>query len=81
MVCHHLDSSVPEDVAVAESRIRLETFAAEDDIGVLTIHCSDRQAIGRVGEVAARAWQAADKMTDRLKEENRLNDNLRVKRH
>lgn len=65
MVCHHLNSSVQEDVSFAESRIRRETIAAEDvlhDIGALSIHSSDSQAMGRVGEVAARAWQTADKM-------------------
>src|SRR5712692_2020776 len=83
MVCHHLDYSVPEDVAFGESRIRRETTAAEDDIGALSIYCSGRQAIGRVGEVATRAWQTADKMkkiTVSLKKENSHNDNLCVKR-
>jgi urease alpha subunit len=61
MICHHLDSSVPEDVAFAESRIRHETIAAEDDIRALSIYCSDSQAMGRVGEVATRAWQTGDK--------------------
>jgi urease alpha subunit len=61
MVCHHLDSSVPEDVAFAESRIRHETIVAEDDIRALSTYYSDSQAIGRVGEVATRAWQTADK--------------------
>ena len=65
MVCHHLNPSVPEDVAFAESRIRRETIAAEDvlhDIGALSMYSSDSQAMGRVGEVSARAWQTADKM-------------------
>jgi urease subunit alpha len=65
MVCHHLDPSIPEDVAFAESRIRRETIAAEDilhDLGALSIISSDSQAMGRVGEVAIRTWQTADKM-------------------
>jgi len=87
MVCHHLNSSVPEDVAFAESRIRAETIAAEDvfhDKGILSMYSSDSQAMGRVGEVATRAWQTADKMkrmAGRLEEENGENDNLRVKRY
>jgi len=65
MVCHHLDPSIPEDVAFAESRIRKETIAAEDilhDLGALSIISSDSQAMGRVGEVLIRTWQTADKM-------------------
>jgi len=65
MVCHHLDSKIPEDVAFAESRIRPETIAAEDilhDIGAFSIMASDSQAMGRVGEVLCRTWQTADKM-------------------
>jgi urease alpha subunit len=65
MVCHHLDASIPEDVAFAESRIRKETIAAEDilhDIGAISIISSDSQAMGRVGEVITRTWQTADKM-------------------
>lgn len=87
MVCHHLNSSVPEDVAFAESRIRGETIAAEDvlhDIGALSMYSSDSQAMGRVGEVTTRLWQTADKMkkmTGRLKEEHGDNDNMRVKRY
>jgi len=87
MVCHHLNSSVPEDVAFAESRIRAETIAAEDvfhDKGILSMYSSDSQAMGRVGEVTTRAWQTADKMkkmVGRLDEENGENDNLRVKRY
>ena len=87
MVCHHLNSSVPEDVAFAESRIRAETIAAEDifhDKGILSMYSSDSQAMGRVGEVTTRAWQTADKlkkMTGRLKEEKGENDNFRVKRY
>ncbi len=87
MVAHHLNPSVPEDVAFAESRIRGETIAAEDvlhDIGALSMYSSDSQAMGRVGEVTTRAWQTADKMkkmAGRLKEEKNDNDNLRVKRY
>jgi len=65
MVCHHLDSSIPEDVAFADSRIRPETIAAEDilhDRGVFSMISSDSQAMGRVGEVIIRTWQTADKM-------------------
>jgi len=65
MVCHHLDASIPEDVAFAESRIRRETIAAEDilhDLGALSIIASDSQAMGRVGEVIIRTWQTAHKM-------------------
>ena len=65
MVCHHLDSKIPEDVAFAESRIRPETIAAEDilhDLGAFSIMASDSQAMGRVGEVLCRTWQTADKM-------------------
>ncbi|OLP62342.1 urease subunit alpha [Xaviernesmea oryzae] len=87
MVCHHLSPSIPEDIAFAESRIRKETIAAEDilhDIGAFSIISSDSQAMGRVGEVAIRTWQTADKMKrqrGRLKEETGENDNLRVKRY
>lgn len=87
MVCHHLNSSVREDVAFAESRIRGETIAAEDvlhDIGALSMYSSDSQAMGRVGEVSIRAWQTADKMkkmSGSLTEESGDNDNLRVKRY
>jgi len=87
MVCHHLSPSIPEDVAFAESRIRKETIAAEDilhDIGAFSIISSDSQAMGRVGEVAIRTWQTADKMKrqrGRLKEENGDNDNFRVRRY
>ncbi len=65
MVCHHLDKSIPEDVAFAESRIRRETIAAEDilhDMGAFSILSSDSQAMGRVGEVITRTWQTAHKM-------------------
>ncbi|AWI58217.1 urease subunit alpha [Sinorhizobium fredii] len=87
MVCHHLSPSIPEDIAFAESRIRKETIAAEDilhDIGAFSIISSDSQAMGRVGEVAIRTWQTADKMKrqrGRLKEETGDNDNFRVKRY
>ena len=65
MVCHHLDSKIPEDFAFAESRIRRETIAAEDilhDIGAFSIIASDSQAMGRVGEVITRTFQTAHKM-------------------
>jgi urease subunit alpha len=87
MVCHHLDSGIPEDVAFAESRIRKETIAAEDilhDMGAFSIIASDSQAMGRVGEVLIRTWQTAHKMKvqrGRLPEETGSNDNYRVKRY
>jgi len=87
MVCHHLDKSIPEDVAFAESRIRRETIAAEDilhDMGAFSIIASDSQAMGRVGEVLIRTWQTADKMKKqrgRLAEETGDNDNMRVRRY
>ena len=87
MVCHHLDSSIPEDLAFAESRIRKETIAAEDilhDLGALSMMSSDSQAMGRVGEVIIRTWQTADKMRRQrgpLSEETGDNDNARVKRY
>jgi urease subunit alpha len=87
MVCHHLDSSIPEDVAFAESRIRKETIAAEDilhDLGALSMMSSDSQAMGRVGEVIIRTWQTAHKMkTQRgaLTGDTERNDNVRVKRY
>ncbi len=87
MVCHHLDAGIPEDVAFAESRIRRETIAAEDilhDMGAFSIIASDSQAMGRVGEVAIRTWQTADKMKKqrgRLPEETGDNDNMRVRRY
>ena len=87
MVCHHLDKSIPEDVAFAESRIRRETIAAEDilhDLGAFSIIASDSQAMGRVGEVIIRTWQTAHKMKvqrGRLPEEAGDNDNVRVKRY
>src|ERR1700704_3113433 len=87
MVCHHLDSAIPEDVAFAESRIRKETIAAEDilhDLGALAMISSDSQAMGRVGEVIIRTWQTAHKMkTQRgsLPGDTERNDNARVKRY
>ncbi len=87
MVCHHLDKSIPEDVAFAESRIRRETIAAEDilhDMGAFSIIASDSQAMGRVGEVLIRTWQTAHKMKvqrGRLAEETGANDNFRTRRY
>ncbi len=87
MVCHHLDPSIPEDLAFAESRIRKETIAAEDilhDIGALSMMSSDSQAMGRVGEVVIRTWQTADKMKKQrgsLPGETGDNDNLRCRRY
>jgi urease subunit alpha len=89
MVCHHLDSSIPEDVAFADSRIRPETIAAEDilhDLGVFSIISSDSQAMGRVGEVIMRTWQTADKMKQQrgdLPEDVQIGggDNFRIKRY
>ena len=87
MVCHHLDPSIAEDLAFAESRIRKETIAAEDilhDLGALSMMSSDSQAMGRLGEVIIRTWQTADKMKKqrgRLKEEKGDNDNVRAKRY
>jgi urease subunit alpha len=86
MVCHHLDSSIPEDLAFAESRIRKETIAAEDilhDLGALSMMSSDSQAMGRIGEVILRTWQTADKMK---RQRGQLSgdggsDNQRVKRY
>ncbi|BCX17553.1 MAG: urease subunit alpha [Geminicoccaceae bacterium] len=87
MVCHHLDPSIPEDVAFAESRIRKETIAAEDilhDLGAISMMSSDSQAMGRVGEVITRTWQTAHKMKvqrGRLPEETGDNDNFRCRRY
>ncbi|MGB4062633.1 MAG: urease subunit alpha [Azonexus sp.] len=87
MVCHHLDPSIAEDIAFAESRIRRETIAAEDilhDLGAFSMMSSDSQAMGRVGEVIIRTWQAAHKMKlqrGALPEDNARNDNFRVKRY
>jgi len=87
MVCHHLDPSIAEDIAFAESRIRRETIAAEDilhDLGAFSMMSSDSQAMGRVGEVIIRTWQAAHKMKlqrGALPEDNARHDNFRVKRY
>jgi urease subunit alpha len=87
MVCHHLDSSIPEDVAFADSRIRKETIAAEDifhDLGAFSMIASDSQAMGRVGEVITRTWQTAHKMKVQrgpLAEDNEQMDNFRVRRY
>ncbi len=87
MVCHHLDPSIAEDVAFAESRIRRETIAAEDilhDLGAFSMISSDSQAMGRVGEVITRTWQTADKMKQQrgpLAEDAPGNDNFRAKRY
>ncbi|MDW3094384.1 MAG: urease subunit alpha [Gammaproteobacteria bacterium] len=87
MVCHHLDTKIPEDVAFAESRIRKETIAAEDifhDLGAFSMIASDSQAMGRVGEVICRTWQTADKMKKQrgpLEEDSSDNDNNRAKRY
>lgn len=88
MVCHHLDPSVPEDVAFADSRIRPETIAAEDilhDMGVFSMMSSDSQAMGRVAEVITRTWQTADKMKKQRgflpEDEKNENDNFRAKRY
>ena len=87
MVCHHLDPAIAEDIAFAESRIRRETIAAEDilhDLGVFSMMSSDSQAMGRVGEVIIRTWQAAHKMKLQrgpLPEDSARNDNFRAKRY
>jgi urease subunit alpha len=87
MVCHHLDPSIAEDVAFAESRIRRETIAAEDilhDLGAFSMISSDSQAMGRVGEVITRTWQTADKMHKQrgpLEGDGPGNSNFRVKRY
>ena len=87
MVCHHLDPSIAEDIAFAESRIRRETIAAEDilhDLGAFSMMSSDSQAMGRVGEVLIRTWQTAHKMKlqrGALKEDTAKNDNMRVRRY
>ena len=87
MVCHHLDSSIAEDVAFAESRIRRETIAAEDvlhDLGAFSMIASDSQAMGRVGEVICRTWQTAHNMKVQrgpLSEDSDRSDNYRVKRY
>lgn len=87
MVCHHLDPSIAEDVAFAESRIRRETIASEDilhDLGAFSMISSDSQAMGRVGEVIMRTWQTAHKMKVQrgtLPEDTGENDNFRIKRY
>lgn len=87
MVCHHLDPSIAEDVAFAESRIRRETIAAEDilhDLGAFSMISSDSQAMGRVGEVITRTWQTADKMKKQrgaLDGDGARNDNFRARRY
>ena len=87
MVCHHLDASIPEDVAFADSRIRKETIAAEDilhDLGAFSMIASDSQAMGRVGEVIIRTWQTAHKMKVQrgsLPEDSKGADNFRVRRY
>jgi urease subunit alpha len=88
MVCHHLDPSIPEDLAFAESRIRKETIAAEDilhDLGALAMMSSDSQAMGRVGEVIIRTWQTAHKMKVQRgplpEDKGKGNDNFRAKRY
>ena len=89
MVCHHLDKSIPEDLAFAESRIRAETVAAEDvlhDTGAISMISSDSQAMGRVGEVVARTWRTASKMREFRGPLSSLGDsdgcdNARVKRY
>lgn len=87
MVCHHLDKSIQEDVAFADSRIRPETIGAEDvlhDMGVFSMMSSDSQAMGRIGEVITRTWQTAHKMKAQrgpLPEDGSENDNFRVKRY
>ena len=87
MVCHHLDASIAEDLAFAESRIRKETIAAEDilhDLGAISMFSSDSQAMGRVGEIVIRCWQTAHKMKGqrgKLPEDAERNDNFRAKRY
>lgn len=87
MVCHHLNPSVPEDIAFADSRIRRETIAAEDilqDMGVFSMVSSDAQAMGRIGEVILRTWQTADKMKKQrgsMQGDSDLSDNNRAKRY
>ena len=91
MVCHHLDASIPEDLAFAESRIRKETIAAEDvlhDLGAISMMSSDSQAMGRVGEVILRTWQTAHKMKQQRGQladphgaTTERHDNFRVKRY
>ena len=87
MVCHHLDPSIPEDIAFADSRIRKESIAAEDimhDLGAISMIASDSQAMGRVGEMITRTWQTAHKMKQQrgaLAPDTDRNDNFRIKRY
>jgi urease subunit alpha len=87
MVCHHMDSDIPDDIAFGKSRIRRETIAAEDvlhDMGAISIINSDSQAMGRPAEVITRTWQLADKnkkQRGKLAEDAAGNDNFRVKRY
>ena len=87
MVCHHLDASIPEDIAFADSRIRKESIAAEDilhDLGAISMIASDSQAMGRVGEMITRTWQTAHKMKQQrgpLEPDTERNDNFRIKRY
>ncbi len=87
MVCHHLNPSIPEDLAFADSRIRKETIAAEDilhDMGIISMVSSDAQAMGRIGEVVLRTWQVADKMKKQrgiLEGDSEFSDNNRAKRY
>ena len=97
VVCHHLDDTIPEDIAFAESRIRGETIGAEDilhDLGAISVISSDSQAMGRIGEVICRTWQTADKMKARRgrlmpnasyekssSQDPLLDDNFRIKRY
>jgi urease subunit alpha len=87
MVCHHLDSTIAEDLAFAESRIRRETIAAEDilhDLGAISMMSSDSQAMGRIGEVITRTWQTAHKMKVQrgaLPGDSSRHDNFRAKRY
>ncbi|MGL4848189.1 MAG: urease subunit alpha [Clostridium sp.] len=87
MVCHHLDSKVPEDIAFADSRIRKQTIAAEDilhDMGVFSMMSSDTMAMGRIGEVITRTWQTASKMKEQrgiMEGDSENSDNNRIKRY
>lgn len=87
MITHHLNASIPEDVAFADSRIRKETIAAEDvlqDMGVFSMVSSDSQAMGRVGEVITRTWQVAHRMKEQrgpLEGDGEYNDNNRIRRY
>lgn len=86
MVCHHLNPTVPEDLAFAESRIRPSTMAAEDvlhDLGAISMIGSDSQAMGRIGEVVLRTWQTAHVMKQRRGSlpGDGVADNHRVRRY